>query len=151
VEAARDRIKATCRQPRRIGRWQPCTKVTHQFMGTVSGAIDDHEVLDAGSQKGLHHATRGAACTQQQHSRPGQRQPDAMLDVIDQTGAVGVVSEHPITIKHQCVDRTGQCGTRRERIGEAKSLGLEGQRHIDTIAAFAKKLLQRPNESVKGR
>mmetsp|Transcript_6765 Transcript_6765/g.28425 ORF Transcript_6765/g.28425 Transcript_6765/m.28425 type:complete len:234 (-) Transcript_6765:3365-4066(-) len=123
----------------------------HQGHGLVDAAVDDGDAGRLRVDQAAQHAGTGAARADQQQLQPGQAAAGVALDVVDEAGAVGVVTGPAGGVEAQRIDRTrplcARCALGRQREG------LELERHGDIAAPRTgrRKAAQRGLEAVERR
>ena len=110
-------------------------KLLAQRLGPGLGAVDDDEPGGARLGHGQHRAPRRAAGAEDQHALAANRKTQALLDVIYQADAVGVVTEDAVGVEAQGVHRLRQACPLGEGVGQREGLDLERHGHVHAAPA----------------
>ena len=111
-------------------------------------AVGHHQPGHAGLGQRQHQPPGCAAGAQHRHSQALRRHAQPLLDVVDQTGAIGVVGDDPTLDEAERVRGTRGLGTRAALVGKAEGRFLEGQRDVGAPPSFV--LEEVPHGSGKG-
>ena len=107
-----------------------------QRLGAGLRAVGHHQPGHAGLGQRQHQAPGCAPGAQHRHPHPLQRHAQSPLDVIDQAGAIGVVSDDPAFDEAERVGGTRSLGTGTALVGKAEGRFLEGQRDVGAPPPF---------------
>ena len=99
-------------------------------------AVGHHQPGHAGLGQRQHQAPGCAPGTQHRHPQTLQRHTQSPLNVIDQAGAIGVVSDDPAFDEAERVGGTRSLGTGTALVGKAEGRLLEGQRDVGAPPSF---------------
>ena len=130
-----------CRQ-RRMSR--------HQSTGFGQRSIGQCDAGRTGQQQRAEYPGGGPAGANQQQMAPAQANSGIAFNVLDQTGAVGVVRHQLAILQGQYIGCTCQCGTLRLMVGQRSCLKLEGHRDIATMPALRKEGLHFGGKPIEG-
>ena len=107
-----------------------------QRLGADQRAVGHHQPGHAGLGQRQHQPPGGAPGAQHRYPQPPQRHAQSPLDVIDQAGAIGVVSDDPAFDEAERVGGTRCLGTGTALVGKAEGRFLEGQRDVGAPPSF---------------
>ena len=123
----------------------------HQLIRLGFGAVDQHQPARPCRQQRPQRASTRAASANQQHIAASQQHAGIVLDVIDQSNAIGVVGVNRALVKHQRVGGLRQLRPVALAAGGLKSLELERHRDVAAACAVLHQLRQRGHKSVEWR